>query len=457
MKQDTDASSHYAILVIDDTPDNLRFLAKLLKEKGYRVRLARDGQTGLMSATASVPDLILLDIMMPDLDGYEVCRRLKSQPQTQAIPVIFISALDAVLDKVKAFAVGGVDYISKPFQVEEVLARIETHLTLRNLGRQLEAQNTRLQEQVVVHQEIEQLVRDREAMLRAMSDAAHDAFMMIDGQDRVIFWNRAAEKMFGYSKAEAMGRSLHALITLPDDQRKALAGLQHFVQTGQGSVLDSVMEFTAVRKNGEQFPVERAVAAFQMGEEWYAVGSLRDITERKQADAQLHRMAETDGLTGIYNRRHFLHLAELELERVTRHQHNLAFLMIDVDRFKSINDTYGHSVGDKVLQRLTQVMRESLRKIDIFGRLGGEEFAVLMPQTDEQQARHAAERLREAVQQSRVVIAQGEVTFTVSIGIQALSTEADTLDLLMKRADEALYQAKEGGRNQVVIMRKSMR
>ena len=140
------ATSKGNILIVDDTPDNLRLLSSALTDRGYKVRSVINGAMALMGAQAAVPDLIMLDIKMPDLDGYEVCQRLKENPQTREIPVIFISALDEVFDKVKAFRSGGVDYIQKPFQVEEVLARIENQLTVRRLQMQLQAQNQQLQQ-----------------------------------------------------------------------------------------------------------------------------------------------------------------------------------------------------------------------------------------------------------------------------------------------------------------------
>ena len=140
------ASSSTDILVVDDKPDNIRFLSNMLVSQGYNVRKALNGQMALTAVKTVLPDLILLDISMPEMDGYEVCEHLKSDAKTRSRPVIFLTALDAVLDKVKAFQVGGVDYITKPFQFEEVLARIQTHLTIRNLQTQLESQNAELQQ-----------------------------------------------------------------------------------------------------------------------------------------------------------------------------------------------------------------------------------------------------------------------------------------------------------------------
>ena len=147
MNQNQTESPKADILIVDDTPANLRLLAGILTDQGYKIRPASRGRMALLAAQAQPPDLILLDIMMPEMDGYEVCRQLKADEQTRDVPIIFISALDEALDKVTAFSIGAVDYITKPFQVEEVLARVETHLTIRNLQKQLQLANRELANQ----------------------------------------------------------------------------------------------------------------------------------------------------------------------------------------------------------------------------------------------------------------------------------------------------------------------
>lgn len=295
-------------------------------------------------------------------------------------------------------------------------------------------------------------LQHRESMLRAMSEASHDALIMIDANDRVLFWNPAAERMFGYSREEALRGHLHEMITLDEEREAAYRGLRDFALTGRGAVLDRVMEFQARRANGEFFPVERAVAAFQVEGEWYAVGVVRDISERKTAEARLREMATTDELTGIGNRRHFRELAERQLTVARRYLKPFSLVLFDVDRFKLINDTHGHDGGDRVLRALADTARRLLRKADFVGRLGGEEFAFCLPETDQPQAEAVAERFRREVASLAVPMDTGGVArFTVSLGIACLDTPDETLDTLLKRADQALYRAKEEGRNRVVV------
>ncbi len=291
---------------------------------------------------------------------------------------------------------------------------------------------------------------ESESRMRAMSQASHDALVMIDSDDRITFWNPAAQSMFGYSEAEMLGRGLHEVILKPGEVEAAKAGLRHFGQTGTGPVVGNVMEMEGVRRSGEVFPVERSVAAVQLRGKWFAVGSMRDISERKLAERRLSELATQDELTGLSNRRHFMEQAETQLRLAIRYRQDFCFLMFDLDHFKSINDTFGHGIGDEVLRSVGQILRRVMRGTDIFGRVGGEEFAVAMPETDLEAARAVAERLREHFAQAQVDAWGKSVRFTVSIGIAHLDSPETVLSRLMKRADMALYEAKSRGRDCVV-------
>jgi len=318
------------ILIVDDTLANLRLLTAMLAEEGYRVRPARNGELALMNAQAAPPDLILLDIRMPDMDGYEVCKQLKANPSTRDIPVIFISALGQTEEKVKAFASGGVDYITKPFQVEEVLARVKTHLAMYALQQELNTTNTRLQES--------------------------------------------------------------------NDQLKA------------------------------------------------------EIEKRVQIEAILQVLATTDDLTNLNNRRHFFGLAERELARAKRYQQHFSLLIIDLDNFKAINDKHGHLTGDRVLHVVARCIRQNSRNVDISGRYGGDEFVILLPETQPAFTQVVAERLFQIIPTELEAMEEITIPVTLSIGIANYSGEADiTFDNLLDRADEALYAAKQAGRDQFAV------
>lgn len=302
-----------------------------------------------------------------------------------------------------------------------------------------------------------QRIRSRQALMesenrmRAMSQASHDPLAMIDAEDNITFWNPAAERVFGYSEAEMLGKKLHDILVLPKERDWAKARFDDFARSGTGPIVGRTMEVTGVRKSGETFPVERGVAAFQLGGKWYAVGSMRDISRRKQDEKRLNELATTDELTGLSNRRHFLEQAEAQLRQALRYKQEFSFMMLDLDHFKRINDTHGHDAGDEVLRAVARTMREVMRGTDIIGRLGGEEFGAVMPETGAEAARQVAERLRLRIMEQPVAAPSGFVRITASIGIAHLGSGQASLSDLMKKADLALYEAKNAGRNRIVI------
>ncbi len=302
-----------------------------------------------------------------------------------------------------------------------------------------------------------QRIRSRQALMesenrmRAMSQASHDPLAMIDAEDNITFWNPAGERVFGYSEAEMLGKKLHDILVLPKERDWAKARLDDFARSGTGPIVGRTMEVTGVRKSGETFPVERGVAAFRLGGKWYAVGSMRDISRRKQDEKRLNELATTDELTGLSNRRHFLEQAEAQLRQALRYKQEFSFMMLDLDHFKRINDTHGHDAGDEVLRAVARTMREVMRGTDIIGRLGGEEFGAVMPETGAEAARQVAERLRLRIMGQPIAVPSGFVRITASIGIAHLGSEQASLSDLMKKADLALYEAKNGGRNRIVI------
>lgn len=310
-----------SIVIVDDVPDNLRLLTGILKDRGYKVRPAPSGVRALATIRKESPALILLDIMMPDLDGYEVCRKLKSEQETKDIPIIFLSALNEVFDKVKAFKAGGVDFITKPFQSEEVLARVRTHLTIK-------AQQTAL-------------MRQNEELLRK-----------------------------------------NALIT--EQARK------------------------------------------------------------------LELLATRDFLTGLSNRRDFLDRADQEEKRFKRTHRPFALVLMDIDHFKRVNDTFGHLCGDRVLTNVSRGFEKALRAQDLLARWGGEEFICLLPETGLSGAESVAEKIRSDMERLEHDCIDGDGTITVTLGVCVYDGSC-TIEACIRRADDALYKGKNQGRNQVVL------
>lgn len=297
----------------------------------------------------------------------------------------------------------------------------------------------------------ETAIKASERKLRALAESAYDAIVMIDSRDRVSFWNDAAEQLFGYTEQEVLGQAIHPLITPPEELEHALKGMERFSSHGMGDAVGSITEVMAMRKDGSRFEAERSIASFRLEGAWYAVATIRDISERKATEAKLLELATTDSLTGLYNRRRFMELCEREFSRSIRYDRPLAMFMMDIDHFKKVNDEYGHDAGDRVLRALSEISVMALRNADLLGRLGGEEFGVLLPETDAESALDVAERLRQSISRTDISVNSHTLKITVSIGISMLTPGMHSIDTLLKGADIALYEAKQTGRNRVVV------
>lgn len=257
------------VLMVDDNPDNLGVLFELLNQNDFRVLVAEDGESALSQAEYVHPDLILLDILLPDMDGFTTCQHLKERPETREIPVIFMSALTDTVDKVKGFRLGAVDYITKPFQQEEVLARVSAHVTLHQLRKQL---------------------MESEQRLSRMVASAMDAIVTLDGKGLITLFNRAAKRIFRCSEADALGQPFERFLS-----KRCQQVLLDYLHQGQrdGNRLQPLWlpaGQSAVRADGEAFPIEATVSRAEAnGQALYTV-ILRDIGERQRAEAERNRL-----------------------------------------------------------------------------------------------------------------------------------------------------------------------
>jgi len=271
------ADTRQTILAIDDDTNNLNFLSQLL-QPFYNVLAAPSGERALsVAAGPQQPDLILLDVMMPDMDGYAVLARLRDNPAMRDIPVFFVTGLDSIEAEEKGLELGAVDYITKPYRPAVILARIHTHLELKRVSDWLRYQNAHLETELA----------RREAILHTVTVAARDAIIMTDGADRIAFWNPAAEKMFGYAAMEVLGRELHPLLTPPRFRAAAAQGLAGFQHAGSGGAVGKTTELAALRKDGSEFPMELSLASVKREDGWWGVAIVRNLTERKALDDEL--------------------------------------------------------------------------------------------------------------------------------------------------------------------------
>ncbi len=307
--------------------------------------------------------------------------------------------------------------------------------------------------------QIERELEESELKFRSLSTSAQDAFIMINGQGKISYWNPAAERVFGYRSKEALGQDLHKLLTPVKEYNAIKEKFDIFTETGKGAAIGKTTELVAVRKDHTEFPIELSLSVFKLQGEWHSFGIVRDISNRKRAEAQLREsekrykeLSITDGLTKLYNFRHFHNNVQLEIERANRYDRSLALLMIDIDNFKRFNDTYGHLAGDQALAKTGAVIRSALREADTGYRYGGEEFAVILPETVGTGAVQVAERIRQDIAALPILKkAKPSLTMTASMGVSELQAK-DKLSEFIRRADQNLYAAKTEGKNRVIFI-----
>ena len=292
---------------------------------------------------------------------------------------------------------------------------------------------------------------------RLLAENSHDVIWTFDLRDeRFSYVSPSVRGLRGFAPEEVMAQTLEQAMTAESATllRTTLANQLAQIAGGQRNHLTCTIEVDQPHRDGSivRTEVVTSVIFNEQDQPVSLLGITRDITERKKVEQELERLSQVDMLTGLANRRRFMQLAEHELSRKRRYGGELAVFMMDLDHFKVVNDTYGHQTGDLVLQKVGEICREVLRDLDCVGRLGGEEFAVLLPRTDLDHAVAVAERLRDAVEQASVAAPHGEtVRFTISIGVATMQEEAISLDNLLSQADRALYQAKHSGRNRVSL------
>jgi two-component system cell cycle response regulator len=448
------------VLVVDDVPANVKLLEARLSAEYFDVMTAVSGEEALAICERAECDVVLLDVMMPDMDGFEVCRRLKTGMTTHHIPVVMVTALDQPSDRVKGLESGADDFLTKPVSDVALIARV------RSLSR-LKMMTDELRMRAVTSREIGIESPEREALAEA---GRNGHILMVD--DRPTLSDRI----------QNMLASEHSV----DMERDPTEALFHAAEGSYDLVIVSLdlENFDGLRLCSQLRSLERTrnvpilaiaeadnntrlVRALEIGVNDYLVRPFdkheilarvrtqirkRRYTERLRDNVQLSiEMAITDALTGLYNRRYMeTHVGTL-VDQANSRGKPLSVLILDIDYFKSINDTHGHDAGDDVLQDFAIRIRKSIRGIDLACRYGGEEFVVVMPETDMAVATMVAERLRRRIASEPFPIQKGArmIEVTISIGIAALGPN-DNAAAVIKRADQALYRAKRDGRNRVV-------
>ncbi|MDQ8726262.1 PleD family two-component system response regulator [Bradyrhizobium sp. LHD-71] len=450
------------ILVVDDIPANVKLLEARLSAEYFDVVTASNGKQALEIALRAECDIVLLDVMMPDMDGFEVCRRLKSDPATHFIPVVMVTALDSPADRVRGLEAGADDFLTKPVSDVVLIARVRSLTRLKMMTDELRMRAITSHEIGIQSPEREAvtdqgkggrilLVDDRPASyerLAAMLTEEHSVdvepnpaealFHAADGNYDLLIVSLGLENYDGLrlcSQARSLERTRHVPILAiadADNSSRLLRGLEIGVNDYLLRPVDKNELLARVRT--------------QVRKRRYT-DHLRDNVQNSI------EAAITDALTGLHNRRYMeSHLVTLAEQAGVRGK-PLALMVLDIDYFKSINDSYGHDAGDDVLREFAVRIRKSIRGIDLACRFGGEEFVIVMPETDMHVAGVVAERLRKSIAGEPFTIEKGakRIDVTISIGIATLDRKGEPIAAVLKRADQALYRAKRDGRNRVVL------
>jgi two-component system cell cycle response regulator len=449
------------ILVVDDVLANVKLLEARLSAEYFDVITAMSGEEALTICERAECDLVLLDVMMPDMDGFEVCRRLKTDPATHHIPVIMVTALDQPSDRVRGLDAGADDFLTKPIPEMALIARV------RSLSR-LKMLTDELRMRAVSSSEIGIDSPER----GAIADTGRGGRILIV-DDRPGSYDRISSVLAEEHTVELEANPNEALFRAADGNYDLLIislGLENFDALRLCSQVRSIDRTRNVPILAVTDPDSgaRMVRGLEIGVNDYLMRPIdknellararsqirkRRYTERLRDNVQMSiEMAITDALTGLFNRRYMeSHLATLIEQAISRGK-PLTALVLDIDFFKSVNDTHGHDAGDDVLREFALRIKRSIRGIDLACRYGGEEFVVIMPETDMAVAAMVAERLRRRIAADPFAIQQGARTIpvTISIGVAAMRGKDDNAASVLKRADQALYRAKRDGRNRVV-------
>jgi len=446
------------ILVVDDILPNVKLLEAKLTSEYYEVITATNGEDALVKVKEHKPDLILLDVMMPGMDGFEVCSRIKSDHDVAHIPVVMVTALTDTEDKVRGLDAGADDFLSKPINDTALMARVRSLVRLKMaLDEWRTRENTASELGVVQHSStvMEQsfdgasilIVEDKDFESKKMQDALSDkqnVMCVTNGQAAmelstshnfellIISLNLENEdglRLCSHLKSNECTRSVPIVMIAEEDDMSRVA---HGMEIG---VHDYILR--PIDRNELQARVKTQIRRNR-------------FQNRLRATYEISlSMALTDTLTGLYNRRYLeVHIEKL-LQNAEQNQKNIGVLMIDIDHFKAVNDTYGHTVGDEILVIFAERLKDKLRSFDLVARMGGEEFVAILPDVTPERAYVVAERLRRSICQDPFPcsVPDGSISITTSLGGAIITPGQYTSVEIIERADKCLYQAKKEGRN----------
>jgi two-component system cell cycle response regulator len=447
------------VLVVDDILSNVKLLEAKLSAEYFEVITAYNGEQALARVASDAPDIILLDVMMPGMDGFEVCRRIKSNGKTTHIPVVMVTALDQPSDRVTGLDAGADDFLTKPVDDMSLFARVRSLVRLKMMTDELR-------------------MREETGQSMGLTDASETMFepdptgriLIVEDRPESVAWFRAA--LEAKNKVDDIATFDEALVSARGGDFDLIVvslGIRAFDGLRLCSHLRSLAEIrnTPILVLVSEGENRKLAQALDMGVNDYLMRPVdrnelmarvkTQLRKKRYADKLRHNMqlslemAITDQLTGLHNRRYMARHLDTLMKNASEAK-PISFLIMDIDYFKAVNDTYGHDVGDEVLRDFASRIAANVRGIDLACRYGGEEFVVVMPDTDAGYAYTIAERLRQSIELTAFPISRppDKINVTASIGIASSNGNGDDSDKLLHRADQALYRAKREGRNRVI-------
>lgn len=457
------------VLVVDDVLPNVKLLAAKLTREYFDVVTANSGPEALERIHAQHPDIVLLDVMMPGMDGFEVCEKIRADPAIMHIPVVMVTALSDASDRVRGLEAGADDFLTKPVNDVALFARVRSLVRLKMMTDEWRLrESTSGQLGMLVATDSVHTQTAEAARVLVVEDSAIDLDKIVEtvARDRdVVTDTDTCAGGLELALAEEFELIVISLTLMREDGLRLCSQLRSHEKTRQIPIL----------LLADETDMDRIAKGLELGANDYLIKPIdrnellartRTQVRRKRYQDKLRAnyeaslsMALTDSLTGLFNRRYLsAHLPRL-LDRSGGNNKPVSALLFDIDHFKVVNDTWGHGVGDEVLKEVAQRASRNLRNFDLVARLGGEEFVVIMPDTDGNQAVAVAERLRRRIAEEPFAVSApvGKIDVTISIGVALADWTLDAEgkpesgDALLRRADTALYQAKRSGRNRVVM------
>lgn len=451
------------VLVVDDIPPNVKLLEAKLTSEYYDVITADNGLTAIELARTQAPDLILLDVMMPGLDGFKVCERLKEDPLTAHIPVIMVTALSDTADRVRGLQAGADDFLSKPVRDVPLFARVRSLIRLKSLMDAWRVREEASQRLGLSTAAVNGAADGASGRILLVEDSVLDAetlqsTLSIDGHQTMVV--SSPDQALELVSTEAFDLGIISLSLLRGDGLRLCSQIRSAVQESARS-----LPLLLVAEDDED--MNRIAKAMDLGVNDYVMRPIerQEVLARVRTQVRRRRyqnrlrlnfeesiaMATTDALTGVFNRRYLDAQLETLVKDAAQNHKPLTIAFCDIDRFKTLNDTYGHGAGDEVLIEFAARIRRNLRNFDLLARMGGEEFVVVMPDTGPDIGIKVAERLRSKVA-SELYEVKGidPLSVTMSVGLATLRPDESDSAPILKRADEAMYRAKQTGRNRVV-------